>query len=387
MAMALHVFLVLSLCLSYNLVVGRSGISEQEGPPGSQANQGNDFDCVDIYEQPAFDHPLMKNHKIQHRPSFSIGSMKGTPSYVGEVAEIEQIRGGEGCPPGKVPIHRIKSNHLANADSSSDSNIDQTRHFATIDTLEKTTLLHGAGAYIGVYNPQPALVNQFSKAQVWLQRGPPNELNIIEVGWAVHRSLYDDNGTHLTAYWTIDNRRKTGCYNAYCPGFVQVDSRIALGARYIDISTVGGQQYHIQVLVKQDNSTGHWWLIYLNNIAIGYWPKELFSHMANGASFVRYGGETLTSLDGVSPPMGSGELPSTLLNVADYFAVVVSVDENYATTDVNPDRLKKNCDTGTAYYDLLYLGDQGGFLKQTFSFGGPGGKRSNLHGNGSSQLT
>jgi hypothetical protein len=24
-----------------------------------------EFDCVDIYKQPAFDHPLLKNHKIQ----------------------------------------------------------------------------------------------------------------------------------------------------------------------------------------------------------------------------------------------------------------------------------------------------------------------------------
>ncbi|VVB02601.1 unnamed protein product [Arabis nemorensis] len=25
----------------------------------------HDFDCVDIYKQPAFQHPLLKNHKIQ----------------------------------------------------------------------------------------------------------------------------------------------------------------------------------------------------------------------------------------------------------------------------------------------------------------------------------
>lgn len=30
-----------------------------------QTEDGNIFDCVDIYKQPAFDHPLLKNHTIQ----------------------------------------------------------------------------------------------------------------------------------------------------------------------------------------------------------------------------------------------------------------------------------------------------------------------------------
>jgi hypothetical protein len=30
-----------------------------------QGNDGDIIDCVDIYQQPAFDHPLLKNHTIQ----------------------------------------------------------------------------------------------------------------------------------------------------------------------------------------------------------------------------------------------------------------------------------------------------------------------------------
>jgi hypothetical protein len=30
-----------------------------------QSGDVGEFDCVDIYKQPAFDHPLLKNHKIQ----------------------------------------------------------------------------------------------------------------------------------------------------------------------------------------------------------------------------------------------------------------------------------------------------------------------------------
>jgi len=30
-----------------------------------QGEDGDIIDCVDIYQQPAFDHPLLKNHTIQ----------------------------------------------------------------------------------------------------------------------------------------------------------------------------------------------------------------------------------------------------------------------------------------------------------------------------------
>jgi hypothetical protein len=30
-----------------------------------QSGDVGEFDCVDIYKQPAFDHHLLKNHKIQ----------------------------------------------------------------------------------------------------------------------------------------------------------------------------------------------------------------------------------------------------------------------------------------------------------------------------------
>ncbi|EXB99733.1 hypothetical protein L484_023263 [Morus notabilis] len=30
-----------------------------------QTKEGDIFDCVDINKQPAFDHPLLKNHKVQ----------------------------------------------------------------------------------------------------------------------------------------------------------------------------------------------------------------------------------------------------------------------------------------------------------------------------------
>ncbi|KAI3934028.1 hypothetical protein MKW92_050753, partial [Papaver armeniacum] len=31
-----------------------------------QTKSGDILDCIDIYKQPAFDHPLLQNHKIQN---------------------------------------------------------------------------------------------------------------------------------------------------------------------------------------------------------------------------------------------------------------------------------------------------------------------------------
>ena len=31
----------------------------------AQKEDGSIIDCIDIYKQPAFDHPLLKNHKLQ----------------------------------------------------------------------------------------------------------------------------------------------------------------------------------------------------------------------------------------------------------------------------------------------------------------------------------
>lgn len=38
----------------------------------------------------------------------------------------------------------------------------------------------------------------------------------------------------------------------------------------------------------QDPQTGNWWLI--TTRTIGYWSKEIFTHLRNNASIIRYGG-------------------------------------------------------------------------------------------------
>ncbi|TXG66761.1 hypothetical protein EZV62_008036 [Acer yangbiense] len=98
-------------------------------------------------------------------------------------------------------------------------------------------------------------MNQISMSQIWIENGPPAELNSIQVGWAVHPLIYGDNRTRATAYWTADGSQKTGCYNTICPGFVQVHPQYHLGQAYWATSVIGGEQYITQLLVYLASKT------------------------------------------------------------------------------------------------------------------------------------
>lgn len=110
-----------------------------------------------------------------------------------------------------------------------------------------------------------------------------------------------------------------------------------------------------------------------NNVRVGYWPKELFKYLNSGADIVRYGGTTKASAQGQSPQMGSGRLPSNLYKEVDYFAQVKIVDSNFKTNDIVEADFDGNVDTSTSCYDLHFFDNQVADLRQTFSFGGPGG--------------
>ncbi|PKI47580.1 hypothetical protein CRG98_032021 [Punica granatum] len=69
-----------------------------------QSGGGDVVDCVDIYQQPAFDHPMLKNHTIQVKPSF----VDESESHLQRLpAELEEW--GVDCPEGTVPIIRKTS--------------------------------------------------------------------------------------------------------------------------------------------------------------------------------------------------------------------------------------------------------------------------------------
>ncbi|KAK3223232.1 hypothetical protein Dsin_010257 [Dipteronia sinensis] len=339
----------------------------------SSPQNTEEYECVDIYKQPAFNNILLKNHKIQMNPSFMPRVIKRN----GELLFSSKIP-SEGCPMGMVPIQKTQVDNLTDLNSISKLHLGNIqplstaapgRHFAA--HYIEGPIFHGAQAGISLYNP-PVKMNQVSMSQIWIENGPPAELNSIQVGWAVHPRIYGDTRTRATAYWTADGSKKTGCYNVLCPGFVQVHPRYRLGQAYGAISVIGGKQYITQPLVFLDKKSGNWWLAYDNGNIVGYWPKELFTHLREGATFVQYGGWTFNSPDGVSPPMGNGRFPNGYFRNSSFFSQMKMVDTSNVLVDIDDKRSGRLVDSANCY-NQNYWKYQGSVLGKCMTFGGPGG--------------
>ncbi|TKY56704.1 hypothetical protein E2542_SST21150 [Spatholobus suberectus] len=71
---------------------------------------GDIVDCIDINKQPTFDHPLLKNHKLQRKPNFqkSIEKTSVKNSLARPIFRLKKVK----CPTGTVPIRRTTKNDL-----------------------------------------------------------------------------------------------------------------------------------------------------------------------------------------------------------------------------------------------------------------------------------
>ncbi|XP_076903075.1 protein neprosin-like [Bidens hawaiensis] len=238
----------------YGVVISKkTNIPKRRAIKTIRVKDGDVVDCVDIYKQLAFEHPVLKNHAIQ---TLGKSSSSKAPSQL-------WIQYGS-CPNGTIPIR--------------------------------------ARANIKVWTPYVELTGDYSSSQVMLWGNPPvsrfNEYETVQAGWAVHPTLYCDTKTHLFVAWSLDGKKKTGCFDHTCPGFVQTSPAIMLGG---DIGTYNnGTEMTFQISK---------WFIYNDN-EVGYWPSELFKLLKNHSSMVQWGGEVYSSRVGTHPhtatAMGSG---------------------------------------------------------------------------------
>ncbi|KAL5710643.1 hypothetical protein ACHQM5_021182 [Ranunculus cassubicifolius] len=340
-----------------------------------QTEHGDIYDCVDIYKQPAFDHPLLKNHTIQMTPTlYPKGIMKNNSKN--GVASSGLKDGG--CPRGTVPIKRAQIQDILFANSlkklkrkanslKGGASGGFTHSYATLKT--RYGAYYGARAVMNVWQPSVQGKEAFSLSQIWVTSGPYADVNTIEVGWIVYPTLFGPQ-TRLFVFWTVDGYRNTGCYNLFCPGFVQVNPRIPVDVP-LQVSTYNDQQYEITLEVVQDPSSGNWFLM-KDELSIGYWPKSLFNYLNTKANKVDWGGETSFLKPGVDPAMGSGHFPSEGYGKAAYIREVKVIDDNILMTwkavrDGIPLARKPRC------YQVEYNPNGKGAIPDAhFLYGGPG---------------
>ncbi|CAO2183751.1 unnamed protein product [Urochloa humidicola] len=305
-----------------------------------QSPDGDLIDCVAAHLQPAFDHPRLRGHRPldppvrpkehHHRPN---------PNDTADAGVQLWAASGESCPEGSVPIRRTTEADVLRASSvrrfgrAPDARVRRDSvaggHEHAVGYVAGDEY-YGAKASINVWAPKVSTASEFSLSQIWVIAGSfGNDLNTIEAGWQVSPQLYGDNSPRFFTYWTTDAYQTTGCYNLLCSGFIQTNSRIAMGAAISPTSAYNAGQFDISLLVWKDPNHGNWWLEFGNGELVGYWPSVLFSHLASHASMVQFGGEvvnTRASGSHTATQMGSGHFAGEGFGRASYFRNLEVVD-------------------------------------------------------------
>ncbi|XP_051220809.1 protein neprosin-like [Lolium perenne] len=297
---------------------------------------GDVYDCIDANHQPAFDHPLLKNHKIQMEPSsFPIGlNIKPSSLHVDAQVNLSIID----CPAGMIPI--LRNSKLGQIIVH---NIDQvfkpnTQHQeAGIKYFDD---LYGVRATINVYEPKVYKDSaDLSQTGIQIDNGPKDQIDSIVVCYSVAPSFAGDTFARFHVSWT-DGALKKSCVDHNCPGFVQVSQNVGIGGRVLPISVYNGPQYVINILVFKDPKTNNWWLAYgEENTPIGYWPSSLFTRIKDKGDFSFWGGHVAGPTASInSPQIGSGHFASEGYGKAAFMKNIQIVDEKNKLVTPNRDK-------------------------------------------------
>ncbi|WCJ29560.1 hypothetical protein M5689_011186 [Euphorbia peplus] len=289
-----------------------------------QSEDGDIIDCIDMYKQPAFAHPSLRNHTIQMAPSYDYTSTQREGERDWSASQVWKKNGS--CPMGTIPIRRYvlhgKDNYGRKKPSlrlnphqinKQASNFRQSNRSVAI-LLTEGYSYSGVKGDIKVWNPYVESDQEWTTSQISLKSGSYSDYESLEFGWAVNPSLYGDKKTRLFLYWTADGSKTTGCFDLTCPGFVQTSNEVALGAAIYALSVPFGLPSQITLYIFKDPNTNNWWVQYGEKISLGYWPSGLFSLLAHGnAEGAEWGGEVYSSKLGSAPHtktgMGNGEFP------------------------------------------------------------------------------
>ncbi|KAL9233406.1 hypothetical protein vseg_008414 [Gypsophila vaccaria] len=333
--------------------------------------------------------PKMKMVKIDDEKVESEKNNKKKEGFKELELQMWHLNGTK-CPMNTVPIRRSTVNDVLRAKTLYDYGRKPPRsmplnrrvdapdvvtgngHEHAIAYTGLSQEIYGARATINVWDPSIEEINEFSLSQIWVLSGnfDGSDLNSIEAGWQVSPELYGDSRPRLFTYWTSDSYQATGCYNLLCSGFVQMNTRIAIGAAISPVSSFESNQFDITILIWKDPKIGNWWMSFGEGTLVGYWPAELFTHLADHATMVEWGGEVVnTRANGLhtSTQMGSGLFPENGFAKASYFRNLEIVDsDNSLSTAQDIQILAEN----TNCYDIKSSFDSD--WGQHFYYGGPG---------------
>uniref|UniRef100_A0ACD5YPM8 Uncharacterized protein n=1 Tax=Avena sativa TaxID=4498 RepID=A0ACD5YPM8_AVESA len=288
---------------------------------------GDVYDCIGVSVQPAFKHPLLKNHKIQMEPSsLPLSAYPESPSmHAIPQVQLPIIE----CPTGTIPVLRNnRRDRMAAKTINEIVSKDLQQEAAGIQYLDE---LYGTRARINVYEPKVKTNSKDTSAsRIQINGGEGvGRRDALGVGSWVSPSYSGDSFARFHVYWD-DGSPTKACVDHDCTAFVQVNRHVGLGGRIKPISMYNGPQYEIDILIFKDPKTKNWWVAYgEKNTPIGYWPSSLFHYVKDKGDSAWWGGYVqgpTASTD--SPQMGSGHFASEGFGKASFFKNIQIVDNN-----------------------------------------------------------
>jgi len=349
---------------------------------------GQVFDCVPIEQQPALKATGGRPATPPSIPPRS--SPAAQPPVVSAAAPAAERKDRYGndltCPGGTVPLRRVTLEEITRFETLAHflrKHGQPRRRQGSIVAPEADATPHeyahasqrvnniGGHSVLGLWAPAVASPSIFSLSQHWYVNDTQGPVQTVEVGWQVYPGMYGHAQPVLFTYWTADGYNNTGAYNNTAGNFVQVGATYAPGMALETWSQVGGAQVELELLVMLQN--GNWW-VFVNGTdaasAMGYYPTSLYNGgpLANGATVVDYGGETVGQ--GQYPPMGSGEFSARGYKYAAYHRNIYFLTSATTSTDAS---LTAYQSTPASY--TIDVANSNGW-GEYFYFGGPGGPGS-----------
>ncbi|XBH72730.1 hypothetical protein VPH35_099961 [Triticum aestivum] len=357
---------------------------------------GDIIDCVDIYKQPSIKDPLLRDHKIQLKPTEEppkvVYKLKGRNYSLPE----QTWRRSGSCPEGTIPIPRKPigvDGDVANrslpffsyahpTDMSIQDEGNGKLEIAAAYALNGP--YHGATAAIPIWKVQVE-PNEFSKNYLLIAsphdrqfkyirgKDPRDIKNQIAVGMAVYPSVLGDDNPRLYIYATNDGGVDSHCLNHDCP-FIQTNNQFALGTQFRDSeSKVGGDLYFVTVALYRPTGPLVWWLA-INDVAISYFHSSMFPVPFIENLHNEMGGRVLDTRPGVRHTttwMGSGMLASAGANNAASIAYYLGINDD--GVDQVDDFPVNSIVTNPMCYDVKNLGPDLKHPGNDVAYGGPGG--------------